>query len=363
MKAISTCIEGLEEVTILEIKEILKLKSEIIIPSKVLFEPKTEKDLAKFIYKSRSITYCYLLLDYFKFNDKEEILEKIKKLKFKLKESFVVRCNRQGSHDFISNELEKEAGAMIYENTKVRVDLKEAVTTVIIDIINNNCFIGIDYTGYKLSKRDYKIKNIPNNLNSCLAYDLVRLADYSPKEFLLDPFARSCEIPIEAALFALDIPNGSRIKDQLFFNHFIKIDFKDKIKKSKLNILAIDTQQNSLRAGEINAKLASVNKQIDFSRLEIEWLDTKLKENTVDKVVTFPLYPTSTLPQNIVENLYKEFFYNLEYILKKTGLICLLTPVPALIEKYSTQNKFKTLRNIKVRYMNLDFYVLTIKKL
>ena len=363
MKAIATCIEGLEDVTILEIKEILKLKSNKFIPSKVLFEPKSEKDLAAFIYNTRSSVYVYLLLNNFIFNQKEDIINNIKKLSFNLKESFVVRCNRQGSHDFNSNDIEREAGAVIYDKTKIKVDLKNAFTTVIVDIIENNCFIGIDYTGIKLSKREYKIKNIPNNLNSCLAYSLVRLADYSASDFLLDPFARSCEILIEAALFCLNISNGVRLKDKFFFNNFVKISFKDKIKKIKLNILAIDAQQNSLRAGEINSKLASVNKYIKFSRLEIEWLDTKLTKDSVDKVVSFPLYPTSTLPESKVETLYKELFYNLEFILKKSGLITILTPVPDLIEKHSNINKFKTIEKLKVRYQNQIFYILKIKKI
>ena len=363
MKVIASCIEGLEDITILEIKEILKVKSSKIIPSRVLFDVKTDKDLANFIYKTRSSTYVYSLLDNFSFKDKDIILDHIKNIKFKLKDSFVVRCNRIGNHNFNSNDIERETGAIINENTKVKVDLHNAFTTIMIDIVNDTCFIGIDYTGFKLSKREYKIKNIPNNLNSCLAYCLVRSANYSSKDFLLDPFSRSCEIPIEAALFALDIPNGTRLKDKFFFNNFIKFNFKDKIKKLKLNILAIDAQQNSLRAGEINAKLAGINKSIKFSRLEIEWLDTKLEKDSVDKVITYPLYPTSTLPLSIVEKLYKELFYNLEFILKKSGLIVVLTPVPDLIEKHSIQNKFKTISNIKIKYQNQDFHILTIKKI
>ncbi len=362
MKAIASCIEGFEDITILEIKEILKIKANKIIPSRIEFSPKSDSDIAKFIYNTRSSINVYLLLLKLTFKSKEDIIKNIKEINFNIRESFVVRCKREGSHDFVSNDIEREIGAIINNKTKVKVDLNDPFTTIFIDIIDDNCFVGIDYTGIKLSKREYKIKNIPNNLNSCIAYSLVRLADYSSKDFLLDPFARSCEIPIEAALFALDSPNCSRIKDKLFFNNFIKINFKDKIKKVKLNILAIDAQQNSLRAGEINAKLAGINKSIKFSRLEIEWLDTKLEKNTVDKVVTFPLYPTSTLPINKVEGLYNELFYNLEFILKKSGLIVLLTPVPDLIEKYSMKNKFKTIKKLNIKYMNQDFYVLTMKK-
>ena len=63
MKAIAICIEGLEEITILEIKEILKIKSDIIMPSRVIFEVKKEEDIAEFAYKTRSATKVYFLVD------------------------------------------------------------------------------------------------------------------------------------------------------------------------------------------------------------------------------------------------------------------------------------------------------------
>ena len=158
MKAIATCIKNLEFVTQKEIKEILKLNSNIIYPGRVEFEVK-EEDLAKLIYYSRSTFKAYSLIDLIEFNSKEEILEKIKKLNFSyLKDTFVVRCERSGNHNFSSLNIEKEAGAIILNKTNLKVDLENATTTIIIDIINNMCFIGIDFTGIKLSKRDYRIK-------------------------------------------------------------------------------------------------------------------------------------------------------------------------------------------------------------
>ena len=53
-EAIATCIQGLESITQLEIKEILKQKSEVLIPSRLIFKVKEDKDLANFIYNSRS---------------------------------------------------------------------------------------------------------------------------------------------------------------------------------------------------------------------------------------------------------------------------------------------------------------------
>ena len=57
MKAIAKCINNLEFVTQLEIKEILKINSETVCTSRVSFNIKSEKYLAEFIYNSRSILH------------------------------------------------------------------------------------------------------------------------------------------------------------------------------------------------------------------------------------------------------------------------------------------------------------------
>ena len=147
MEAIATCIEGLESITQLEIKEILKQKSEIVIPSRIKFKVKDEKDLANFIYNTRSSIKVYKFIDSFTFESLNDLLDKIKKVKFpNITSPFVVRSERIGEHDFKSLDIEKEVGDIINDHGDLRVDLKNPTTIVLIDIINNNCFVGIYYT-------------------------------------------------------------------------------------------------------------------------------------------------------------------------------------------------------------------------
>ena len=362
MKAIATCIKNLEFVTQKEIKEILKLNSNIIYPGRVEFEVK-EEDLAKLIYYSRSTFKAYSLIDLIEFNSKEEILEKIKKLNFSyLKDTFVVRCERSGNPNFSSLNIEKEAGAIILNKTNLKVDLENATTTIIIDIINNMCFIGIDFTGIKLSKRDYRIKLLSNSINPCLAYSLLRIADYSHSDSLLDPFCKSGEILIEAAQYALKIPNCLRLEEKLLYKKLINIKFKDTTINKKLKLNAIDNFQNSLVCAEINYKIGLIKDQINFSKLEIEWLDTKFEKESIDKIVTFPPYPTISLPLKKLEKIYKELFYQLEFILNKNGKIVILTPIPEILEKFSLSHKLKKEEEIKIDYNNQPFSILKFKK-
>ncbi len=363
MEVIAACIPGLEEITQLEIKEILKKKSKAIIPSRVSFNLKDDKDLAYFIYSSRSIIKAYKLIKHFKFTDLDSILNEAKKVKFpKIKEPFAVKCERKGKHNFNSADIEKEIGDIINKDGKLKVDLSNPNTTIIVDIINNDCFLGIDYTGIKLSKRNYKVRLLANPLNSCLAYCMARIADIREKDIILDPFCRSGEIPIESALYLQGISVNSKILDKLAFTKLVNFKPKNKIQEKKLEIYAIDSLQNNLKTTEINAKMAGVNKFITFSRYDIEWMDTKFKKNSVDKIITYPPYPTRNIPEKIIEKIYKEFFYQAEFVLKDKGIIVLLTPAPELIEKYSIQYKFKKCENIEINYQEETFFILKLKK-
>lgn len=363
MKAIASCIPNLEFITQEEIKEILDSKSEITYPGRVEFEIKRYEDLAKFIYHSRSIIKAYLLIEKINFNTKEDIIKEISKIEFPLlKETFVVRCERSGNHNFNSIEIEKEAGEIIYKNAKIKVDLKNPDTTIIIDLIYNNCFIGIDFTGIKLSKREYRVRLSSSSINTCLAYCMIRMASIMPSDMILDPFCKSGEILIEAAQYLLKIPNCLRLEDKLLYKKFIDVKFKDTTINKKLKLFGIDSLQNNLVCAEINSKIASVKENIKFSKLEIEWIDTKFEKNSIDKIITFPIYPTNSVPLKKIEKLYKELFYQLGFVLKKTGIILILTPIPEIIEKYSSDYKFKKIKEIKINYTNKEFTIILLEK-
>ncbi len=362
-EAIATCIEGLESITQLEIKEILKQESKIIIPSRVIFKVKDDKDLANFIYNSRSSIKAYKLITKLEFKDLEDLLKKIEKVKFpKIRSPFAVKCDRVGEHGFSSIDLEKEIGEIINKNSRLKVDLKDPTTIILIDIIGNNCFVGIDYTGIKLSKRDYRIKLIPNPLNPCLAYTLLRVADIKPKDIVLDPSCKSGEILIEAALYLQNIPVNKKAFDKLAFTKLINFKPKDKYKNKKLELYAIDNSQNSLRCTEINAKIAGINKSIKFSKQDIEWLDTKFKKGSINKIITFPQIPTNRIPIRELEQVYKELFYQAEFILNKKGTITVLTTTPEVMKKYAELNKFKLEKELKIRYINEDYTIQVFKK-
>ena len=203
-------------------------------------------------------------------------------------------------------------------------------TIIFLDIIDQTILVGIDLTPTLLSKREYRIKTHNQSINACIAYGLIRLSDYDGGKTLLDPFVKDGVIPIEAALF----------------------------RKGTIN--AFDSLFPNVRNIEINSKLAQVRKEVNISRIDVEWLDTKLDKASVDCVVSAVPFPSKSVPEKDVEKIYKELFYQLEYIMKKKGKIVFITPKPELLKKYS--EKFKILEERAVSTSNLQYFVVIFIK-
>jgi len=326
-------------------------------------------------YRGQSFGKVLLLLDYFEFNKKKSIIEKIKKIikKIKIDEfvdkkgTFRVSCKRVGEHDFSSQEIENEVGKEI----DLKCDLTNPDIIFYVYIFDNNCYFGIDFTGFDLSKRDYRIFTMPSSLKATIAYSLVRIADYKSGQVLLDPFSGSGEIAIEAALFASNFPINYYNKNKFAFlklkpfnkfnfdNFFKKID--KRIIKKKQKIFCYDFQQRNVKSAEKNAKIAGIHKLLNFSRVDIEFLELKFKKN-VDRIISQPPVLSKYSDKKQIEKLYNEFFYQAEYILKKNGKITLISDKTEALKKYSSKYKFKVLDEREVFMGKKGFRVLVFEK-
>jgi len=356
MKAVGTCLKGFEDIAVQEVKEISKLTSKKIIDGRIEIEYKTIDDIYRLIYSSRSLIKVYLLEQEFKFNKYDEIFDTFKEIK--IKGAFKVKCNREGEHDFNSLDVEKQLGEIIFEQGH-KVNLKEPETIVFVDIADNNCFIGYDLYEPELCKRDYKLKSSSFSLNSCFGYCLIRLSEWNEKEVLLDPYCKDGVIVIEAALFGKKVPVGYFRKDELRFNFDFEKEDK-KIKRIKMDITGSDPLLHNIKNCEINSKLADVKKDINLSRNDIDWLDTKFKEKNVDKVITFLPSSTKRTSEKELTKFYKEFFYQLEYIIKDEGKMILALNKDDLILKSLEHFKVSETRDVWVG--GLKFKVLECMK-
>lgn len=234
MSYIAYCPYGLEELMIKE------TKGEKAAPKRVEFSKIKELKTPQTIYK---------LITKFDFKTKKDILNKVKSLNPDfIKKDFVVRCKREGKHDFNSNEIERNAGEIIYEQG-YKVNLKSK-TIIYIDIIDKKCFIGllIKQDNYK---RDYKIRTSPQGITPGLANCLLEFANPKPKDRILDQFCTDGTLLIEASLRGLK------------------------------NLHGIDNA-NNIRNAEINSKLAKtrINLTQTWPKTKIDRIITKLPDNT-----------------------------------------------------------------------------------
>ena len=362
MKAIAITHKGTEDIAALEIKELVKASSKIS-ETVVLFEPKNMIDLCKLAYKAQSISRVVYLFDELKIQaDFNKILKTIetaiKKISFDKwlgkDKSFKVLCRHLTNNNFSSQDMEKEAGAFIIENIKQKkayeqkVDLENPDLIFYVYIFGERCYLGIDFCGFDLSKRDYKVFSSASDIKGTIAYSLLRIARYEKQKKLLDPFCSSGVIPIEAALYSNGSVNYYR-KDNFAFlklkpfekenfdNFFNKLNKQDT--KNKIFIAASDQQLYHVRSAKKNAKIAGANKDIEVSRIDLEWLDTKFNKNEIDLIAAKPLFSKYDVQK--IKKTYDEFFYAAKYILSEKGKIALISISMDLLKESAEKHGFK----------------------
>jgi len=370
MKGFLLTHKGMEDTASKEVKGLIGKKS-MIDEGCAVFTIKTHADLFKLCYLSQSAIGVSYLLAEFNFKDiLKDFKNNITKIKFyewlKKKTQFKVKCIKN-QENISTPELERDLGEIIIDHIqdkhgyKQKVNLENPEIIIFVYLTKKKCYVGIDFVGFDLDKRSYKIFSHAADIKGTIAYFLVSLSNYIKNETLLDLFSGSGTIAIEAALSASNFPINYYNKGKFIFlniDRFKKFDFNgffeklDKeISSSKLNVYNVDSSMNYLNYCKKNSKLAGVDKMLKFSRMDLEWLDTKFKQYEIDKIVT-------KLPMQ--QELYTEFFYQAEYILNKKGKMVLIGDA-AKIKETSEKYKFKITakREVYSGQKKYDVFVLT----
>ncbi|MBD3310055.1 methyltransferase, partial [Candidatus Woesearchaeota archaeon] len=191
---------------------------------------------------------------------------------------------------------------------------------------------------------EYNIFTASQSLKGTIGYCLVRRSGFSGKELLLDPFAKTGIIPIEAALFATGFPVNYFQKQELSFSGLFSIDFDavdSKISKGKFRIYCMDKDFPMVSHSKKNAKIAGVEKFLQFSRLDVEWLDTKFREKEVDIICSYPPQPSRRISDSDLMKIYNELFYQAKFVLDKKGTICLIAKEKGKLEKAAQKHGFR----------------------
>ncbi len=357
MKGLAITSKGIEDIAALEIKGLIGAKCEIK-ETCAIFDFKKFEDLCLLCYKAQSVDRILYLLGDFEFdNFFIDFKNHIEALRFddwiNKSRNFKVECTRLGTHNFKSVDAEEKAVQYIKsKNKNFRFNIKSPDIIFFAYIFGNKCYFGVDFAGLELNKRSYKIFLHSNSLRGTIAYALIKESGFEKENVMLDPFSRDGVISIEAALYAADFPVNYYKKDKFAFLRLnLGIDYEKffrnidkKPGKTKPQIYSFDHMFKFVDYSKKNAKIAGVDKQINFSRVELEWLDIKFKKESVDRIISG--LPSS---KNInLEKIHNEFFYQAEFILKRDGKIAIITKQPDFAKNKAEKYKFAVLKEKKV---------------
>ncbi|MFC1723135.1 THUMP domain-containing protein, partial [Nanoarchaeota archaeon] len=335
MKGMIITHPGLQAVSAKEIKELLGVQPSIK-DSVALFETDKVEDFCLLCYRSQSAFKVLQLFTSFEASELENTFDAIKEYdlsKYLKDKTFSVRAKILENDSFDTMETEREIGAIIHEKYDAKVSLENPDLQFFVYVYKDQFYFGLDFAGFDLSKRTYRLFCQSDSIKGTLAYCLVRLSGYEPGVIFLDPFAQSGTVCIEAALFASNKSPHFYDKEKFAFHNFphlegIDIDsfFEEQnaLQQGVKGLNCYDSQQRHVKAAEKNAKAIGVNKLLNFSRTEVEWLDTKFEKKSVDVITTNPPKPSVHYTSESLEKAFQEFFYTADFILKKEGKIVVL---------------------------------------
>ncbi len=364
---------GLEAVSAKEVKEVIRKDCELE-RSVALFDADGIEDLCTLCYRSQSAIKVVHLLVSCELSRIEDVLPEVKKLDLSawLKGcSFAVRSRIVDNDDVDTMESERLVGEVIHEKYGAKVDLEDADVPFFVYVLGNMFYFGIDFAGFDLSKRNYRVFALADSIKATVAYSLVRLAGYKKGMTMLDPFAHSGTVAVEAAFYATGKPVNFYNKDRFAFLDFPQMkdfDFDaffakhDSFDKELKGVIASDSQHRHVRSAEKNAKIAGVNKQVNFTRMDVEWLDTKFEKHSVDRIVSNPPKVSRLLTEKGIEKQFQELFYTADFILKPDGRIVLLTKNYSQILKHAQRHNFSLKGKFLVMQGKEEFSILVFER-
>ncbi len=369
--AVALTFRGFEVIAALEVKEILGKKAT---PQKeyVTFSA-TDLELAELCYKTQTARRVLRLFGIFFFTSLDSLLASATALLEKADlsllsgKTFRVECERYGNHSFSSQEAASALGGVfLKKQPNALVHLKDPDIILYCFIRDDFCILGIDFAGFDLSKREYKIYAQSHMLNAAFAYCAVRYAGYTGKEALVDPVCGVGLLPLEAALFATYMSARFYQKQNFLFHSFLTVDlaqFDKELPRKVLDTISLcgyDVHLRNLEASKKHAKLAGVAKHITFARGDIEWIDTKVDEKSQDIVVSQMPVEGRAVSEKDMLKFYKEFFYQLEFVMKDTGIMVLLCQKTAVLK--NALEYFTIVKEHSAWQGEQQFILVTLKK-
>ena len=272
-------------------------------------------------YNCRTALHILMPMLDFKFRDKDQFFELIKKFdwaQFFLPDK-TISIDTVMSDSFFTNShyvslLCKDAIADYFREKYDRrpsVELENPDIKIHIHIRGHECSVSLDSSGGSLHRRGYRIKQGLAPMSEVLAAGMLMLSGWDKKTNLFDPMCGSATILTEAAMIAGNIPPGYYRKSFGFekWNNYNKDLWNEVKEKSDENIaefdcdiVGADISGAAIVAASDNLKSARLHKDIHLT--ECDFRDFKFPQEK-GMIITNPPYGERIKPEDIIQ-LYKD---------------------------------------------------------
>lgn len=333
----AVCERGLEDVSAAEVKELIS-ESDETNDGIVTFPIYNEKELALLCYRAQSLRRVCGLILRGKFTELKDIIEQIKNMDMLTpppqhdKTSFTVDCERHGTHNFTSQDAAAQVTRTLVQRGGWNVEHENPDLRFYMYISDQYFYLGIDFTGFDLGQREYKVFSHSASLKGPVGYGVLRLAGYEPQRSILSCMSKSGIFEIEAALFATGksvnyyrkpkfafwkLPQFNGIDPQEYFSSIDNNAAATSTTKKTPHIRGINADLRHVSAAKKNAKIAGVDDIIDVSRIDVEWMDTKFDKESFDIIIAQPTGGDI--------RYMREFFKQAAYVLAPSGKLVVVS--------------------------------------
>ncbi|MFN4336175.1 MAG: THUMP domain-containing protein [Candidatus Nitrosocaldus sp.] len=341
-----TCPPGLEDIVELEAKEKIPYtsisKRYMGVRGYVLLQIEDkEYDDSYYISKvlsMRSIHHVTRYITSFKIERSKDALDTIYRSVYALdlgsmlnnSTRFRVTSKRLGRHEFTSIDVQRASGKAIVDRFSSKVDLKHYDVEIRVDVVGEQCIVDIALTRESLHKRGYRMFDHPAALKASIAYAMIRLAEPSEGNILVDPMCGSGTIPIEAALYM-----------------------------PRLEIYGFDVNAIYIMYARANAEHAGVGERIRFMQYDCRMLDMIL---TPDRIVTNPPYGIRMEPSIGIKRLYRDFARASYRTMVDGGRIVIITLKHGMMKDILSSTGFVITKDMPVMHGDLWTHIVVGEK-
>lgn len=277
---------GLEKLLLEELKELTNKQGEVL-QRAVRLDHATEADIFAINYLSRLATHVLWILKEGTASDESGLYDLTRTVDWhdhmKMDQTFAIyptiSSPRFGHTGFAALKV-KDAIADHFRDRFGRrpdVDKEYPDIPINIHIYDDRATLSLNTSGDPLYHRGYKVGKGVATINEVLAYGMIRLSGWEPDQIFFDPMCGTGTLPIEAALWAKNIPS-QRFRDGFAFESFYSLDTggfrklkRDCARQSRpleTSIFGADSHPEAMRLSKKNAMQAKLGDEIQWKKAD-----------------------------------------------------------------------------------------------